>query len=111
MKKFLVSAFIAVSMLSGIAHAAVQTIKAEVNGMVCAFCAQGIEKKMRSLSQIRDVYVDLKNRVVAVELKEGQSLSLDTVKDLIKDAGYDVSKIETVPDTVDQIKASMRDKK
>jgi mercuric ion binding protein len=111
MKKFLVSAFIAVSMLGGMAHAATQTIRAEVNGMVCAFCAQGIEKKMRSLSQTRDVYVDLKMRVVAVELKDGQSLSLDTVKGLIKDAGYDVSKIETVPDTVDQIKASLRDKK
>jgi mercuric ion binding protein len=111
MKKFLVFAFIAFGMLSGMAHAAVQTIKAEVNGMVCAFCAQGIEKKMRSLSQTRDVYVDLKNKVVAVELKDGQSLSLDTVKGLIKDAGYDVSKIETVPDTVNQIKASLRDKK
>lgn len=111
MKKFLVSGFIAVSMLGGMAHAAVQTIKAEVNGMVCAFCAQGIEKKMRSLSQTKSVYVDLKNRVVAVELKEGQSLSLETVRGLIKDAGYDVSRIETVPDTVDQIKASMRGKK
>jgi mercuric ion binding protein len=111
MKKFLVSAFIAFGMLSGMAHAAVQTIKAEVNGMVCAFCAQGIEKKMRSLSQTRDVYVDLKNKVVAVELKDGQSLPLDTVKGLIKDAGYDVSRIETVPDTVNQIKASLRDKK
>ena len=25
------------------------TLRAEVNGMVCAFCAQGIEKKIRAL--------------------------------------------------------------
>jgi cation transport ATPase len=92
-------------------HAAALTIKVDVNGMVCAFCAQGIEKKMRSLTQTQDVYVDLKNKVVAVQLKEGQNLSHDTVTALIKDAGYDVTKIETVGDTVQQIKAATRAKK
>ena len=108
MKKLLSIGFLALSMSSGVAFAAVQTIKAEINGMVCAFCAQGIEKKMRSLSQTKDVYVDLKNKVVAVELKDGEELSQDTVRDLIKDAGYDVSKIETVASTAQEIKASMR---
>ena len=93
---------------AGAAHAATQTIKAQVNGMVCAFCAQGIEKKMRSLTQTQDVYVDLKNKIVAVQLKDGQKLTHETVKDLIKDAGYDVSKIETVGDTAQQIKAATR---
>ena len=95
----------------GSAYAAVQTIKAEVNGMVCAFCAQGIEKKMRSLTQTRDVFVDLKNKVVAVEIKEGQKLALDTVRDLIKDAGYDVTKIELVEASVAQVRASVRERK
>ena len=108
MKKLLTIGFLALSMSSGTALAAVQTIKAEINGMVCAFCAQGIEKKMRSLSQTKDVYVDLKNKVVAVELKDGEELSQDTVRDLIKDAGYDVNKIETVASTAQEIKASMR---
>ena len=96
---------------AGVVQAAIQTIKAEVNGMVCAFCAQGIEKKMRSLTQTKDVYVDLKNKVVAVEMKEGQTLSHDTVRDLIKDAGYDVSKIETVGGTAQQVRAAVRGKK
>jgi len=108
MKKLLTIGFLALSMSSGVAFAAVQTIKAEINGMVCAFCAQGIEKKMRSLSQTKDVYVDLKNKVVAVELKDGEELSQDTVRDLIKDAGYDVNKIETVASTAQEIKDSMR---
>jgi len=29
---------------------ATQSVKAKVNGMVCAFCAQGIEKKLRRVS-------------------------------------------------------------
>ena len=108
MKKLLMFGLLALGMASGAALAAVQTIKVEVNGMVCAFCAQGIEKKMRSLSQASDVYVDLKNKIVAVQLKDGQTLSHDAVKALIKDAGYDVSKIETVNGTAQQIKSALR---
>jgi cation transport ATPase len=89
---------------------ATQTIKASVNGMVCAFCAQGIEKKMRALSQTQDVYVNLKQRVVAVELKEGQTLAFDTVKDLIKDAGYDVTAVELSEHPVAHIKADLETK-
>ena len=111
MQQILRVSLLLLTLASGAATAAIQTIKVEVNGMVCAFCAQGIEKKMRSLTQTQDVYVDLKNKIVAVQLKEGQKLSHDTVKDLIKDAGYDVSKIETVGDTAQQIKAATRAKK
>lgn len=113
MKKLLSTALLSFAlfgtMYSSMA-AATQTIKANVNGMVCAFCAQGIEKKMRALSQTKDVYVNLKQRVVAVELKDGQSLSFDTVKDLIKDAGYDVTGIEMSEHPVAHIKADLEAK-
>ena len=63
---------------------ATQSLKAQVNGMVCAFCAQGIEKKLRALGQTKDVYVNLKQKVVAVEIKDGQSLSHDIKAELRK---------------------------
>ncbi len=84
---------------------AAQSMKAEVNGMVCAFCAQGIEKKLRALPQTQDVYVNLKNRVVAVELREGQTIAPQAFKDLVKDAGYEVVALETVAQSASQIKA------
>ena len=84
---------------------AAQSLKAEVNGMVCAFCAQGIEKKLRALAQTQDVYVNLKDRVVAVELRDGQTLAPQALKDLVKDAGYEVVSVETVPLSAKQIKA------
>jgi len=87
---------------------AAQTMKVSVNGMVCAFCAQGIEKKLRALSQTKDAYVNLKQRIVAVEIKESQTLSQDTVKDLIKDAGYDVTNIEISELSAAQIKAELK---
>jgi mercuric ion binding protein len=111
MKQLIKLSVLLLFLAGGNVQAAIQTIKAEVNGMVCAFCAQGIEKKMRSLSQTQDVYVDLKNKIVAVQLKDGQTLSHDAVKALIKDAGYEVSKIETVGDTTQQIKAAIRARK
>lgn len=92
MKKLLLTSLIVASLFSQ-AALATQTIKAHVNGMVCAFCAQCIEKKMRGLAQTKDVYVNLKQKIVAIELKDGQTLSNDTVKGLIKDAGYDVISI------------------
>jgi cation transport ATPase len=110
MKKQVLMAVLLSTLFSNIALAT-QTIKANVNGMVCAFCAQGIEKKMRALSQTHDVYVNLKQRIVAVELKSGQALSNDKVKAIIKDAGYDVTSIEITEDSVAHIKAELEAKR
>lgn len=102
---------IATALLAVISNAALATtLKANVNGMVCAFCAQGIEKKLRSLNQTHDVYVNLKQRVVAIELQPGQTLSNETVKSLIKDAGYEVTSIETTEHSVAHIKADLESK-
>jgi periplasmic mercuric ion binding protein len=109
MKKLLLTSITLSTLLGNVAFAT-QTIKANVNGMVCAFCAQGIEKKMRALSQTKDVYVNLKQRLVAVEVKDGQTLANDTVKDIIKKAGYDVTSIEMSEHPVAHIKAEMEKK-
>ncbi len=107
MNKFLSLLAVAALFFSASAHAT-QSLKAQVNGMVCAFCAQGIERKLRALSQTKDVYVNLKRKVVAVELKEGQSLSHEAFTALIKDAGYEVTAVETLEKSARDIKAEMR---
>ena len=84
---------------------ATESVLAQVNGMVCAFCAQGIEAKLRTLPQTQDVYVNLEQMIVAVQMKEGTTLSTDTVRDVVKDAGYEVAAIKVVPKTMVQIKA------
>ncbi len=45
MKSLFLALLISLATISQIAIAAPQTLKVNVNGMVCAFCAQGIEKK------------------------------------------------------------------
>jgi len=97
-------AAIVLSCAAGLSSAAT-SIKATVNGMVCAFCAQGIEKRLSKLPAAKAVFVDLKEKVVAVEAKEGQTLDSHVISEEIKDAGYDVSKIETVEQSVADITA------
>jgi copper chaperone CopZ len=84
------------------------SIKAEVNGMVCAFCAQGIDAKLRKNPATKDVYVNLKNRVVAVELREGTTFSLESFKSDIQESGYAVSKVDYVSESVPSIKAAVK---
>lgn len=90
---------------------AATSIKATVNGMVCAFCAQGIEKRISSLPATKAVYVDLKKKTVAIEAKEGQTLDPKAITAEITDAGYDVVKLETVQKSVEDIKADIKGRK
>lgn len=90
---------------------AATSVKATVNGMVCAFCAQGIEKRLSKLPATQAVYVDLKLKVVAVEAKEGQTLDGKAIISEITDAGYDVIKLETVEQSAAEIKANMKGNK
>lgn len=97
--------------ISGFSAQAATSIKATVNGMVCAFCAQGIEKRLSKLPATQAVYVDLKNKLVVVEAKDGQSLDDKTIRAEISDAGYDVLKLETVQQSVSEIKAAAKSRK
>ncbi|MEQ1683670.1 MAG: heavy metal-associated domain-containing protein [Burkholderiaceae bacterium] len=105
MNKLLIS--LALAAASTPAFAA-ETAKLSVNGMVCAFCAQGIEKRLSALPATRVLYVNLDQKLVAVEAKEGQSLDLAKITAEITDAGYAVVKTEKVTQTVAQIRAEMK---
>jgi mercuric ion binding protein len=84
---------------------AARSIKADVNGLVCSFCAAAIEKRLKAMSAVKAVYVDLSKKIVAVELKDGQDVALEKITEEIKDAGYDVVKIGRSEQTIQQIRA------
>lgn len=84
--------------------ASAETTKITVNGMVCAFCAQGIESALKALPETKAVYVDLAGKLVAVESKEGLKLNATKIKKEIEDAGYDAIKFEASAMTVAQFK-------
>lgn len=64
-------------------------MKVGVNGMVCAFCAQGIEKKFKAEPEVESVEVSLQNKYVKIKFKDGQKLSDEKITQMLKDAGYE----------------------
>lgn len=86
------------------------TVKFAVNGMVCAFCAQGIEKRLTKMSENGPLYINLAQKIVAVEPKPGKSIDVAKVKAEIVEAGYEVTATQTVPQTVAAIRAEMKAK-
>jgi copper chaperone CopZ len=74
-------------------HAQAETIEMKVNGLVCAFCAQGIEKTLRSHSETAGVLVDLDAGLVALTLKDDTKMSDATLRKDLTDSGYTVTEI------------------
>ena len=87
------------------------TVKVSVNGMVCAFCAQGIEKRVTAMPEAGPLYINLARKVVAVQPKAGKSLDVDRIKREIQDAGYEVTAVEMVPQTVAALREEYRARK
>jgi mercuric ion binding protein len=108
MKKFLIALLMGIAAVSSMAA---NSVKVTVNGMVCSFCAQGIEKRLSKMDATKDVFVDLKKKTVAVEAKDGQTLDAKAISAEIVDAGYDVVKIEPVLQSVAEIRAELKARK
>ena len=94
------------AMLIGIAPSVfARTIEMDVNGLVCAFCAQGIEKTLRGFPATEHVFVSLEHRIVAVELKDGQDIGDAALKKAITDAGYALVNIRRTDESIAAIRA------
>jgi copper chaperone CopZ len=77
--------------LSGSAYA--ETITTTVRGMVCAFCATGIEKTFRKQPEVSAVKVDLPKKLVTITTKPGKTLSDAKVKEIVTYSGYTMGRI------------------
>jgi copper chaperone CopZ len=83
----------AVILLAVAASSTAATVEMTVNGLVCAFCAQGIEKKLKKFPATAEVVVSLEHRLVAVSLKDGQDIPDADLRKALMDAGYTVKAI------------------
>lgn len=93
---------------SGVAAAG--TIEMKVNGLVCGFCAQGIEKTLRKNPATDDVVISLEHKLVAVGTRAGQDIADAELLKALKDAGYDVKGITRTERSLDEIRASLKAK-
>jgi copper chaperone CopZ len=102
---------VAVLLTTANAFAAQQTIQVELDGLVCAFCAQGVEKKMKAQAATDKVFVSLDKKVTLVALKEGQDIPDETIKSEITNAGYVVKGISRTSESFDQLCAKIKSSK
>lgn len=86
-----------------------RTIRMEVSGLVCGFCAQGIDKQMRSFEATRDVYVNLERGVVAVELDPGADIADEVLDKALTDAGYTLTGITRVERPLVEVRREVED--
>lgn len=69
-------------------------ITLKISGMVCSMCAQGIQKKFSKVPDVKDLKVDLDTKTVSVFMKNDADIADETLHQLIKEAGYNVTSIE-----------------
>lgn len=100
MKKIIFSVLLSVVSISAFATT---TMSLKVNGLVCAFCAQGIEKRMKALPETAAVSVDLKKKLVLVQAKEGKTLNEKLIKEEIVDSGFEVVSASLIQKSIAEI--------
>lgn len=102
--KFLLAALL----LGASSLASAKTVEMDVNGLVCGFCAQGIEKTLKGLPATEAVFVSLEHRLVAVKLKDGNDIDDATLRKALKDSGYTVVAIHRTEHTLDQLRQQVK---
>ncbi len=69
------------------------TIYADVDGLVCDFCARALEKVFSKQEAVESITVDLDEKTITIHFNEGQKLDDATITQLITDSGYNVREI------------------
>lgn len=65
----------------------------KVNGMICDFCVQALNRTFRKQAAVQDIKVDLDAKEIRLAFKPGATLNDATIGRLVKDAGYNVVSI------------------
>jgi len=97
---------LAVTVLAGDAGAV--TVEMTVNGLVCGFCAQGIEKRLRKFPATADVLVSLEKRLVAISLRDGGDIGDEDLTRALEEAGYAVKAIHRTDTPIAVLREQVR---
>ena len=65
-----------------------------LNGLVCDFCATALKKVFSKQKTVAHTYVDLDTKLLSVVFKDGESMSDEELRKLVKKAGYKATEIE-----------------
>jgi len=63
-------------------------VTVRVDGLTCPFCAYGLEKRMKRLSAVKELSINIKEGTVELVPKEGRHIDIDDVKDAVANGGF-----------------------
>ena len=69
------------------------TITADVEGMVCDFCARAVEKVFLKQAAVEGININLDQQKIEIHLKQDQTMETAVIEQLIVDSGYNVKEI------------------
>ena len=75
------------------AQAKGEFVTAYVNGLVCDFCAQSIQKVFKKEAAVKGVHVDLDSGEVHISMNPGQTMDDAAIEKLIRKSGYSLTSI------------------
>lgn len=90
MKSLLIATALTFSLATS---AMAETIHVGVNGLVCAFCVQGIESTFKKQAATDTVKVDMDAKLVTIITKPDATMKDALITKLITDSGYTVTSI------------------
>mgnify|MGYP001278944896 CR=1 FL=1 len=65
-----------------------QTYKLRVDGLACAYCAYGIEKKFMRTDGVQAVDIDFEQGLVLVSTEDGVHFAEEDLRRWVNDAGF-----------------------
>ncbi len=72
------------------------SVRLKVDGMVCPFCAYGLEKRLEEIASIDAVLIRISDGLVQIRTKEDQELTDEALTDAVRKSGFSLREIERV---------------
>ncbi len=72
------------------------TVTLRVDGMVCPFCAYGLEKRLRDIAAVDSVIVRVSDGLVQIREKGTQQISSAILQDAVTKAGFTLTEITRI---------------
>ena len=65
-----------------------QIVEFELSGLTCSFCVYGLKKNLEKHKEVEKAYISLKQNKTRIYLTPGATVTIDELKEIIKDAGF-----------------------
>lgn len=72
-------------------------IKIVVDGMACPFCAYGLEKNIKKLEGVKNLYIDINEAFITFAVPTNKKPSEEKLNKLVKEAGFKIREIKYSP--------------